>query len=109
MRTKVAAGPPIVLREAEVKAEVTAFLKRIGWKTWSTSDGRVSRNTPGLPDLWAMHAHWGTFWCEVKSETGKPSPEQLEFAKLCRSGEVGYVMGGIVQVQEHLRKIGALP
>ena len=109
MAGKVFAGPALNLREVEVKAEVTAFLKRLGWRTWSTSDGRPSRNTKGLPDMWAMHPSGRPpFFIEVKSETGKPSPEQLEFAALCHHAGTGYVLGGIVQVQDYLKKIGVL-
>ena len=109
VRRKLAAGPALNLRESEVKQEITALLKRIGWQVWSTSDGRKSRNTPGLPDMWCMASNGRPpFWVEVKSETGKPSPEQESFAALCHHAGTGYVMGGVTQVLAYLKKIGAL-
>lgn len=104
------AGPAYNLRESEVGEQVRDMLKRLGWLVYSLPQGRVTRQTPGLPDLWAMHpAGRPPFWVELKTPTGIPSREQVKFAGLCQMAGTGYVIGGTVAVRDHLVKIGALP
>jgi hypothetical protein len=106
---KLVAGPVLNLRESEVGEEVRHFLKRVGWRYYSLAQGRKTRQTPGLPDLWCLHPSGRPpFWVELKSETGTSSPAQLEFAALCHTAGTGHVVGGVTQVMDHLKKIGAL-
>jgi hypothetical protein len=63
--------------EKAVQRAVTKALKTLGFHISDLSQPRASMQTPGLPDLFAMHAGWKVaFWVEVKAPGGKLSVAQ---------------------------------
>lgn len=70
------------ISEAEWQKTVTVLLTAFGWRWWHAPDnrpvkGRVQRVRPGLPDLIAVRGDRVIF-AELKRETGKPTPEQVD-------------------------------
>jgi hypothetical protein len=63
--------------EKAVQGAVTKALKTLGFHVSDLSQPRASMQTPGLPDLYAMHAQWKVaFWVEVKAPGGRLSRGQ---------------------------------
>ena len=68
--------------EAEFQADIVAFAKAHGWMVYHTLDSRGS--DPGFPDLVLVRAKLDgeaeCIFAELKSETGKVSVAQSEWA-----------------------------
>ena len=94
--------------ERDVARSVRAFYESLGVDVYSLQDRRPGRttNTPGLPDLWCMHATLGGFWHELKAPTGKLSPEQLTFQATCGRCGVDLVVGGVMEAAAYLQRRG---
>ena len=55
------------------------------------SQGRTTRQSAGLADLWAMHPKSGGVWIELKAPGGRLSEAQQLFADRCAQSGVGYL------------------
>lgn len=72
LRAKPAARkrPPVPL-ESQEQAAITRLLDAAGFCVYDLSQGRATRQTPGLPDLYAVHPEVGwVWWVEVKRQKG---------------------------------------
>jgi Holliday junction resolvase len=70
------------ITEREWQKTVTELLTQYGWAWWHGADnrpvnGRIQNIRPGLPDLIAVRGARVIF-IELKRETGKPTPEQVD-------------------------------
>ena len=66
--------------EKEIAGEIIRALRGVGFQVSSTQQTRASRQTIGMPDLYASHAAWSLrLWIEVKRPSGKTSPAQQEW------------------------------
>ena len=95
--------------ERDVQRQVVDVLKALGATVYATSQYRASRITPGIPDLYALHPKLGGVWVEVKSATGKQSPEQEEFQADCERSCVEYwIIRSTDELRERLTDAGVL-
>jgi hypothetical protein len=83
---------------------------------------RRNPGTPGIPDLYVFpplgkaefratevgHAALilAPWWHETKSSTGKQRLEQRAWELACLTRGVAYVLGGVREALDHLRKLG---
>jgi hypothetical protein len=83
-----------VLEKAE-QAEVVKRFRVCGFKVYSLSQARASKQTPGLPDLWLMNPAraLGLWWETKRQKGGRFSDAQLEFAAACEYCRVNYAAG----------------
>ena len=70
------------ITEREWQKTVTTLMTAYGWQWWHGADnrpvnGRIQHVRPGLPDLIAVRGTRVLF-AELKRETGKPTPEQVQ-------------------------------
>ena len=65
---------PTIETEATFQAQVVELFRTCGWSSYHTYDAR--RSNPGYPDLTLWHPRRGIIWLELKSRTGRVSPEQ---------------------------------
>jgi hypothetical protein len=64
------------MTEAQLQAAVIELAQMLGYRTYHTHDSR--RSTAGFPDL--VMVRWEhLIFAELKSETGKISPEQAKW------------------------------
>ena len=94
--------------ERDVARRVVAFYETLGCHVYSTQDRRprATRVTPGFPDLFVMRPTLGGWLHEVKTPTGKQTPEQITFQATCGRCGVDYVVGGVLQAAEYLQRRG---
>jgi hypothetical protein len=78
--------PPL---ERVVQGQIVDYLKLTGWAVWQTSQGHKHpkgakglRITPGIPDLYCLHATHGPLWIECKREGNDLTEAQIIFASL---------------------------
>lgn len=101
--------PSKLLSEKAVQRAVVALYRSMGCEVYSLSQPRASMQAAGLPDLWVFAPRVGrAFWHEVKSVTGKPSPDQVRFEDLCGSTGVHHVMGGVAEAKRMLIILGVI-
>lgn len=75
--------------EAAVHLAVRHALALFDYRWYNLSQGYrpggkrhgSTRQTPGLPDLYAQHPAWGPLWLEVKRPGGKLAPAQEAFQR----------------------------
>ena len=79
-------------RELEIQYEIRSFLEALGVAVYSLSQGRKTRQSAGLPDLWIMHPKIGGCWIEVKALHGKPSGAQIVFGDRCARSRVQHLL-----------------
>ena len=97
------------MRESDVRRKVVAKLRRLGWEVLCYSDNRTSRNTPGAPDtLVAPPRGKAVFFWEAKSDTGKPSAEQLRIKARIEASGTPVIIGGEAEVDAHLKALGLI-
>ena len=63
------------MTEKEFQQQIVDTARLLGWKVFHDFDSR--RSTPGLPDLFLVRDR--CVWLEVKTETGRLSPEQADW------------------------------
>ncbi|HWP39104.1 MAG TPA: VRR-NUC domain-containing protein, partial [Gemmatimonadales bacterium] len=83
----------------------------LGCRVYSFSDWRAAptRNTPGVPDLYAFLPQGrGTLWIELKRPGGVLSDEQREFLEACRACGEPMVVGGMAELSATLRDLGVI-
>jgi hypothetical protein len=94
--------------EKRVQAAVKRNLKTLGFHVSDLSQPRASMQTPGLPDLFAMHARYGAVWIEVKAPGGKLSANQRAWHELAaQAGVRAAVVDGVHSLVRVLRDMGA--
>jgi hypothetical protein len=76
-------------------------------KVYNLSQPRASKQTPGIPDVYAVFAApslaWrGALWIETKVEGGEISDEQLLFAEHARALGIEHVFGDVRAVVDWL-------
>lgn len=107
---KRAARPLDLTLEREVQHDVVKLYEDLGCVVARLSQYRASRVVEGLPDLLVFPPlrarSAGPFWHEVKTPSGKQSPAQLEWQRLCEARGVVYVVGGTAAAIDQLRAIG---
>lgn len=82
--------------EADVERAADRLMGMLGFATIRLSQRRASKVTAGVPDRYYVHPRrLLAVWVELKSSTGRPRPEQLQFARLCEDADVDHVLGGI--------------
>lgn len=97
--------PPLEKDEARA---IKALLTAVGFRVWSTSQGRRSRVTAGLPDLYAVRSGQA-LWVEVKQSGEKRRrPAQEEFALLHQYASNYCVTGDRETVRLALVRLGLL-
>jgi hypothetical protein len=78
--------------EDEIQKATKHALGLLGYTVCDFSQGRQTRQTPGIPDLY-VQGHGVCAWLEMKSAKGKPSPAQVEFVarELANGGSAAIV------------------
>ena len=89
-------------RESDVMYEITSFCQALGIAVYHLSQGRSTRQSAGLPDLWLMHPKLGGVWLEVKAPNGRRSGAQTVFADRCARSRVQHMF---VSSLEPVRKL----
>ena len=108
-----------VQREKHEQAAIVQLLRSIGASVYvlgtrrPRGDYHGTCQTPGIPDLYAMlpaRKSWAAdaVWIEVKSATGRLSPDQSVFASRCYERSIPYVRGGVDAVISWLTASGYL-
>jgi hypothetical protein len=94
--------------EKVIAGEVIRELRAIGCDVSSTQQTRESRQTIGIPDLYATHEAWGVAaWIEVKRPGEKPTKAQHEWHERTRASGVAVLV--VTSAADALRQFGALP
>ena len=80
-----------LIRETDVQLAIRRLFESVGYHVWSLSQGRQTRQSAGLPDLYALHPTKGAVWVECKRPGGQLSEAQQLFADRCAQSGVGYL------------------
>ena len=93
------------MRERDVQRDVVAFYRKLGCFVYVLSQGRPTRQTPGLPDLY-VQTHTSAWWHESKTPAGKLRAAQVDFAdrEMRAGGDV--VVGGLSAAQTYAKALG---
>jgi len=110
-----------------VQAQVVKLYESVGCFVARTAQSyrRGSRRepgTPGIPDLYVFPplrtdvrraarvghpaVYFAPWWHESKAPDGSQRPEQRDWQVRCDARAVAYVLGGVREALEHLRKLG---
>ena len=89
-------------RETDVQYEITSFLEALGAAVYRLSQGRATRQSAGLADLYVLHPKLGGVWLEIKAPSGKPSSAQMVFGDRCRRAGVTYLVVSSLEAIRHL-------
>ena len=92
--------------EGQIQKAIKKLLKQLGFAVWSTSQGRASAVTPGVPDLFVAGMGHNA-WIEVKAGYNKQSPEQVEFQREIESHGGTYILA--YSEQDVLDWINSIP
>jgi len=89
-----------------------AFVYVLGTRR-ASGDYQGTRQTPGIPDLYAFIPHRQTatiipLWVECKAYGARPTPQQVEFAARCGLASAAHVIGGLDDVIAWLLERGVL-
>lgn len=76
--------------EKQIQTATKKVLALHGVRVWDTSQPFRAAITPGLPDLICICPRRGLFFVECKTEGGKLTAAQEEFAALCKQANVPY-------------------
>lgn len=93
--------------EKKIQADGEQLLRMAGLAVYHLSQSRETRQTPGLPDTYAMHPTLKlVLWVEWKTPTGRQSPEQIAFQRQAEGAGVTYLLGGLDAVRRWLIAVG---
>ena len=97
-------GPTDLTRESDVQYACKRLLEATGWWCYALSQGRRTRQSAGLPDLYALHPQHGALWLECKQARGAQSPAQVKFQERCVQAQVPYVVArSVAELEAYLR------
>jgi hypothetical protein len=106
-RAGVAPGARLEL-EKTIAGQVITALRTIGCDVSSTQQTRASRQTEGMPDLFASHAAWGVFaWLEVKRPGERLSTVQRRWHEQAHAAGVHVLV--VTSAADALEQFGRLP
>ena len=95
-----------VIKEGVILNQVRQVLKLDGWDVTRHQQGLGSRR--GFPDLTALK-DGKTLYIEVKTATGKQSPYQIEFERICKAHGGTYILARSVDdIKPYLTSIKGL-
>lgn len=85
------------MTEAAIQRDIVKFLRSVGCAVYVTSQGYRkdpggTRMTPGLPDLLVIEGPQSWTWAEVKTEKGKLSPAQQQFADIALAADIPWAL-----------------
>ena len=80
--------------EAQLRKIVIKWLKKRGAKVWRIET--AINHQLGLPDI-LFFINKEMYWCELKSETGMLSKEQLLFEHLCCSSGINHIIARSIE------------
>lgn len=93
--------------EREIQAEIVRLYRAYGFIVWILSQKRASKQSPGIPDVYAVNPRTGhVIWHEVKTPTGRQSAAQSTFQEEHRGSAVHYVLGGVAAARAILNELG---
>lgn len=96
-------------RETDIQYSCARLLEACGAWVYCLSQGRPTRQSAGLPDLWVMHPKLGAFWLELKAPHGNQSTAQARFEERCVAAKVPYVLArSVAELQGYLRLRGLI-
>ena len=97
------------ISEKELEASIIAALRSLGCHVTKFSQPRATKQTEGIPDLYARHAAWGIrLWLEVKTHRGRVRPAQAAWHEAERAaGGTVVVVRSPSDAVEALRGLGA--
>lgn len=100
--------------EKAVQAAVVRLLRSLGYAVSDFSQSRATQQTPGVPDLHAMHPGHGrtgaghSIWVEVKTAQGRLRPSQVAWHTAAReAGQTVLVARSAADLVAPLRALGA--
>lgn len=90
--------------ETAIRLGIKDLLRKLGWAVWDLEQNRPTRQTPGLPDLIAMHeGRRMVLFIECKTPKGRLSPAQEEFRRIAsRSGATYLVWRSVADAWDWL-------
>lgn len=96
--------------EQNVQAIGVRLLKLAGFAVYTLSQGYRrepggTRQTAGLPDVFAMHPAVGAVWWEAKSRTGHRRESQVAFGENAEYCGVRVLVGTDAAVRDYLREL----
>ena len=98
-----------LVRESDIKRAVKLLFESVGFWVYSLSQDRPSHQTPGLPDLYALHLTKGSVWIETKAPDGRTSEAQDIFADRCAAAGQRYLCcASLEAAHAFLLRIGIL-
>jgi hypothetical protein len=74
------------LSEADLQRQIIQYLRARGMPAWLTHDSRHHPVEPGIADINCILPGGRFLAIECKTDTGKLSPEQLEWFRVLESG-----------------------
>ena len=93
--------------EKQIEHDIVRSMRAMGYHVSKFSQPRASKQTEGIPDLYAM-GHGCGLWIEVKTATGRVRPSQLAWhAEAERNGVAVVVARSTADVVAALRGLGA--
>ena len=107
------AKPVDLTLEREIQRAVVELYEGLGCEVIRFSQpgrrGSGTRQTPGIPDLRIYCARKRrSWWCEIKTPTGRQSPAQALFQLIAEACGEAYVLGGMEANLAHCRAIELL-
>jgi hypothetical protein len=80
--------------EKDVAARGVKQMRALGFIAVNYSQARASKQTPGVQDHEFFHPQRSVFlkW-EVKTPTGRPSPDQVQYGEWCAACGIAYLCG----------------
>ena len=99
-----------MLEKAEQHA-IWKMARALGWKVYTLSQPRATKQTPGLPDLWLTATACGfAGWWETKRQVGGArTTAQEEFGEECRRARIPYGYGDRYEFASWLKRHGFTP
>lgn len=95
--------------EKRIQQKIMTLLRLVGFRVWNLSQARATNQSPGLPDVFAMHPTLCVeVTIEVKTPKGRASEPQREFAELRRRCARPHLIGGMDVVEGWLIELGLM-